>query len=184
MNWLFDHANFIYILLGIVALGFVTAWWLNKRVKYLAYAGVAVALIALFCLLGQFVVTDREQIQRNVQQMADAVVRGGDQELFKHCSRDFRYKEMTREQLAALVKGIAAQHKITEVKIWEFEFENIARADHSANAHFKASVFDKDSVLGIVFCIASFTLENEKWLLRTIEFRDARHPDQPMPGAP
>ena len=44
MSWLFDHANVVYVLLGIVALGFVTAWWLNKRVKYLLYGIIPIVL--------------------------------------------------------------------------------------------------------------------------------------------
>jgi hypothetical protein len=184
MSWLIDHANILYILLGIVALGFVTAWWVNKRVKFLAYAGITLLLIGVVWLLTLVVPTDRREIQQHVQAMADAVVRGDDNELFKHVARDFRYKDMTREQLAAVIKGVAARHKITEVKIWEFDFDEVSREQRTAKARFKATVFDAESVLAMVLCIATFTREDDQWKLQTIDFRNASNPDQPMPGAP
>ena len=61
---------------------------------------IIVAAIGLVWLLTQFVVTDRQQIEANVKTMADAVVAGNTDEVFKHVSPDFRYKEMNREQLA------------------------------------------------------------------------------------
>src|SRR5690349_122568 len=89
MSWLIDHANVVYILLGIVALGFVTAWWLNKRVKFLAYALLPLALIGLFWLFTRMVVTDQQQIQLNVEAMAEAVVNQDADRLFRHVSTKF-----------------------------------------------------------------------------------------------
>jgi hypothetical protein len=184
MSWLIDHANHLYLLLGLVAVGLLTAGWLTRRVKFFLYAGIPIVLMGVVWLLTETIVTDRQQIQQNVRIMADAVVRGDADELFKHVARDFRYKQLTREQLAVVLKGIAAQHKITEVKIWEFEFDEVSRETLTAKAHFKATVFDKDSALAVVFCVATFTLDDNRWKLRAIDFRNAANPDQPMPGAP
>jgi hypothetical protein len=184
MSWLIDNANVAYIMLGLVAVGLLTAGWLTRRVKFFLYAGIPLLLIGLVWLLTRTVATDRGQIQHSVETMAEAVVRGDTNELFKHVSRDFRHNKMPREQLAALVKGIVAQHKINHVKIWEFEFEEVSREKRTAKAHFKATVFDNDGILAMVFCIANFTLEDDRWKLHSIDFRNAANPDQPMPGAP
>jgi hypothetical protein len=184
MSWLIDNVNIVYLLLGIVALGFVTSWWLTKRVKFLICASGVLALIVVAWLLTLVVVTDQHQIQKNVQEMADAVVAGDPRAVLKHCSRDFRHKQMTREQLADLVQKVATKFKITEVKIREFESKDASRATGTAKARFRATVFDKDGVLAVVFCIADFTLEEGQWKLKAIDFRDGRNPDQPMPGAP
>jgi hypothetical protein len=187
MSWLIDNVHVVYLLLGLVALGFVTAWWLNKRVKFLVYAGAVLAMIGVIWLLKTQVLapTDREQIERNVEEMADGVVRGDVPAVLKHISKDFRYKDMTREQLAAVIEKTRRQLKIVEVKVREVDFEDgVSRAKGSTRVRFKASAFDKDSVLGVVFCIADFTLEDGQWKLKTIEFKDGLNPDRPMPGAP
>ena len=185
MSWFIDHANILYLLFGIIALGFVTAWWLNKRVKFLAYAGVAVLLIAAVWLLTYLIPTDRKEIHDAVQTMAGAVVSGDDKELFKHVSREFRHNNLNREQLAAIVKGIAAQHKLGEVKIWQFECDEVSREKGLAKAHFNATVFDGEgNPMRIVLCVATFALEDGQWKLRAIDFREPAHPDQPIPGAP
>jgi hypothetical protein len=184
MSWFIDNANLIYILLGLVALGFIGAWWVNKRVKFLAYAGVVALLIGLVWLLTRTVPSDRMQIQSTVQTMADAVVQGDQATLFKHTARDFRYKQLDREQLRAMLKMIAAQHQITEVKIWEFDFEEVDRGKGTAMARFKATVFDREGILAIVLCIATFAREEDQWRLRSIDFRNPSHPEQAMPGAP
>jgi len=184
MSWFVDNANIVYILLGLAALGFAAAGWITRRVKFFAIALVPVLLIALFWLLTQFVATDRQQIQTHVVDMANAVVAGDAPGLFKHVARDFNYKGMTREQLAKLLTATAAMHKITEVKIWEFEVVELSRAKRSAKTHFKATVFDREATLAVVFCIGDFVLEDEQWKLKTIDFRNAANPDQPMPGAP
>ncbi len=184
MSWLIDNANVLYILLGLAALGLLTAFWLNRRVKLLAYAAVPVALIVLVWLLTVFVPTDRKQIEHNVEAMADAVVRKDLPAFFQHVARDFRYKQMTRDQVGQVIAATVDQYKITEIKVWEFELEDVSRSNGSARGHFKTSVFGKDGLLGVVYCIARFTLEDGQWKLRAIELRDARNPDQPMPGAP
>jgi hypothetical protein len=185
MSWFIDNANIVYILLGIVALGFITAFWLNKRVKFLAYAGIFVLLIGAMWLLATFVPTDRKEIHQNVETMADAVVRGDDKELFKHISREFRHNELNREQLTALFKGIVAQYKVGGVNIRQFDCDEVSREKALAKAHFNAYVFDaQGSPLRIVLCLATFAREDDHWKLRAIEFREPAHPDQPVPGAP
>lgn len=185
MSWFIDNANILYILLGIIALAFIGAWWVNKRVKSPAYAGIVVLLIAAVWLVAHFVPTDRKEIEHSVQTMADAVVRGDDKELFKHVARDFRHNNLNREQLAAIVKGIAAQHKISEVKIWQFGFAEVSPQKDVAKAHFNATVFDGEgNPLRIVLCLATFTREDDQWKLQAIDFREPGRPDQPLAGAP
>ena len=186
MSWLIDHVDVIYILLGIVALGFITAGWLTRRVKFFVYAAVPLLLIGLIWLLTRFVVTDRQQIEANVGTMADAVVAGDQQTLFKHVSREFSHNHMTREELAKRVTTIAALYKITEVKIWEFEITELSRGNRSAKARFNATVFNRDGPIRVVLCLAEFVLEDNQWKLRHIDFREPAHPDQPIhiPGAP
>ncbi len=184
MSWLADNANIVYILLGLVTLAFLSAGWITRRVKFFALAGIPILLMVVFWLLTRLVVTDQQQLQASVDEMADAAVKGDAQGLFKHVARDFRHKQLTREQLAAFIKNAVTTYKITEVKIREFEVVEISRAKRSAKVNFRASVFDKDSVLAVMFCIGEFVLEDEQWKLKAIDFRNAANPDLPMQGAP
>jgi hypothetical protein len=185
MSWLVDNANTVYVLLGIVALGFVTAWWMNKRVVFLAWAGGFVVLMVLFWLLTRVVVTDRQQIEHTVVAMANAVVEKKPQEVLKHVSRDFQYKQMKREELAALINTSVDRWKINEVKIWDFDVIELSRPQRSAKVRFKASVFASELDRPVVvLCVGDFALEDDEWKMRTIDFRDAINPDRAMPGAP
>jgi hypothetical protein len=184
MSWLADNANYVYILLGLVALGFLSAGWITRRVKFFALAGIPIGIMVLFWLLTRLVVTDQQQLQTAVDEMASAAIKGDAAGLFKHVSRDFRHKQMTREQLAGFIKNAVTAHKITEVKIREFEVVEVSRATRSAKVNFRASIFDKDSVLALTFCIGDFVLEDDQWKLKAIDFRNAANPDQPMQGAP
>lgn len=184
MSWLADNANIVYILLGLVALGFLSAGWITRRVKFFALAGIPILIMVLFWLLTGLVVTDQRQLHTSVDEMASAAIKGDAAGLFKHLSRDFRHKQLTREQLAEFIKKAVTIHKITEVKIREFEVVEVSRAKGSAKVNFRASIFDNDGVIAVVFCIGDFVLEDDQWKLKAIDFRNAANPDLPMQGAP
>src|SRR5258707_8304438 len=162
MSWLADNADIVYILLGLVALGFLSAGWITRRVKFFALAGIPILLMVLFWLLTRMVVTDKQQLQASVDAMADAAIKGDAAGLFKHVSRDFRHKQMTREQLADFIKQAVKTYKITEVKIRDFEAIEPSRVKRTAKVNFRASIFDNDSVLAVTFCICDFVLEDDQ----------------------
>src|SRR5258705_432852 len=103
MSWLVDNATTLSILFGLVAVALVLIWRSTGQNKYLGYAAGAIALIGLIWLLAWFVPTDSKQLRKNVDAMADAVIAGNVDDLFKHISKDFSYEfggqKMTREQL-------------------------------------------------------------------------------------
>ncbi len=69
MFWLIDHANVCYFLFGLAFLGFGAAWWQRRRPALAAGAIVSLGLILLLALLGQFVVTDKQQLELNVPRL-------------------------------------------------------------------------------------------------------------------
>jgi hypothetical protein len=184
MSWILDNPNVVYIPLGMIALGFVTAFWLTKRVKFLALAGGVVLGIGLFWLLTWLIVTDSRQIQLNVQAMADAAVAKDTAGLEKHLARDFRYKQLDRDKVAERARQTIDQWKIHEIKVWEYNTLE-GPANGRAKVRFKLTVFS--SVLDrptVVLGIAEFVQENQQWKMRTIDIRDPLHREQSMPGAP
>src|SRR5262245_11560300 len=104
MSWLLDNPGVVYVLLGIVALGLVTAWWMTRRAVYLICAGGVVALMILFWVLTITVVTDQQQIAQHVRAMADAVAAKKPADVLKHISRDFTFKGVKRDDLPTFIK--------------------------------------------------------------------------------
>jgi hypothetical protein len=167
MGWLVDHANTIYLVLGAVALGFAAAFWLNKRVKFLAIAGGVLALIGLFWLLTQWVVTDRGQIRRNLDTMASAVVDGDADRLFKYVAADFQYQGMSRKQLYEAVSRTIKFYNITDIPITNTEIESLSRETRSAKVTFNATVHGPEGPRPFLLR-TDFVLEGEVWKIRAM----------------
>jgi hypothetical protein len=182
MTWFIDNANLSYILLGIVALGFIGAWWVNKRVKFLAYAGVVVLLICVVWLLTRFVVTDQQQIRRNIEAMADAVVTQDADGLFRHVSTKFMYKGMNREQMHAAVARAIKLHRVGGAFISDYTPVEIDRAAGKARVAFRVRVDDRDgSMVFFARCEAALVMEGSDWKLSGVEFYNAvANQDQPI----
>jgi len=185
MNWLLDNINVVYILLGIAALGLAVAGWVTRRVKFFALAGIPIVLIALVWLLTQFVVSDRQQIERNVQAIAQAAVAKDGHAIVKHLSHDFSYNGLKRDQIAELVNRTIDQWQISAIKVWEFDVVQLSRDEKSAKVNFKmtvsAAAVDRPTV---VLCVTEWVLENDQWKMRSFDPRNPMQPDQKMPGAP
>jgi uncharacterized membrane protein (Fun14 family) len=182
MSWLIDHANLVYILLGIVALGFVTAWWLNKRVKFLAYALLPLALIGLFWLFTRMVVTDQQQIRQHVEAMAEDVVNQDADRLFRHVSARFKYHGMDRKQMNDAVARALKLHKVGGAFISNYAPIDIDRGAGKAKVAFLVKVDDlSGNMVFFARCEAAFVLEDAEWKLSGVEFfNPVANQDQPM----
>ena len=168
MSWLVDNSINLYILLGIIAAGFVVAWKFNRRVKFLGYAAGVIILMCLVWLLTLFVVSDSKQLEMNAHAMADAVVAGSVDDLFKHISKDFRWKGIDREMMYEGVKRSIAAHKVTRVNITSFRVEELSRAKSFARTSFLVSANAEGDIL--FRTEADFGLEGEQWKLKTLRF--------------
>jgi hypothetical protein len=189
MNWLADYANVVYILLAIAALGLAVAGWVTRRVKFFALAAIPIVLIGLFWLLTQFVVSDKQQIERNVQAIADAAVAKDGNALVKHLSRDFNYNGLPRDKISELVNHTINQSQISEIKLWDWDWDSekshISRDKKSASAKFKITVHSaKIDRPVVVLCLTEFVLEDGQWKLKSFDSRNPMAPEQKMPGAP
>jgi hypothetical protein len=169
MSWLIDSAEIWYALLGIVALGFGTAWWMNRRAKYLLGVVVAISLITLLWLLTRLVVTERKQLKLNVRAMADAVVEGKADVLLNHFAGDFEFQGRKRKELADGVVRRAKQYQVSEIVISAFDVEELK--DLRATVFFRATVHSRgEDRPYLVACRASFVKENDRWRVREVRF--------------
>jgi hypothetical protein len=171
MSWLVDHANTWYLLLGLLTVGLVLAWWLNRRVKFLGFAGGVLVLMGLLWLLSSSVNTDRKQLEHAVKAMAAAVEKGDANNLFKHIARDFRYKGMDRDALHKHAQQAVQVYEVREIKITKFTVDEVSREKKFAKTSFRCSVWsggnDTPDLLSIQ---ADFVLEDGAWKLKTLRF--------------
>src|SRR5438045_3974718 len=101
--WLIDNIGVFQTILGMIALGYGAAFYMTKRVKFLAVALAIVAVIVLLWLLPRFIITDRKRLELTVREMADAVVNGNFDTLRAHLADDFTYAGASREEV---VQGV------------------------------------------------------------------------------
>jgi hypothetical protein len=183
MYWFIDHANIIYIVLGLMAIGFVTAWWMKQTKRRFLYLAVApVACIGVLWLLTRTMVTDRQQIRNNVEAMRDAVLAQDADALFRHVAADFAYKGMNRKQMYDSVARNIRRGRVQNAAISAFSVDEVSGPAGKARASFRVRV-DDDGGNTVFFrrCEADFVFEDEKWKLRGIEFFDAFvNQDQPV----
>jgi hypothetical protein len=171
MSWFVDNASALYVLLGIVAAGLVATCYLNKRVKFLGFAAGVIVLMGLLWLITQYGTSDAQQLEKNVNAMADAVKNGNVDELFKHVSKDFRMKDMTRDVLYAAARTSIESHKVSDIRITQFEVEDISRANKTAKVRFKVTAWAAGTDTPHPFVTrGEFALEGEQWKLKSMRF--------------
>jgi hypothetical protein len=89
-DWLFEGLTTVYILLGTVLIALLVIYWQWRRRVWLFAILFVVALIGLYALLDRLVETDREEIQRKVEEMAAAARAHNTDGVFEHIADDFQ----------------------------------------------------------------------------------------------
>jgi hypothetical protein len=168
LAWVVDHAHLIYFLLGVAVVGLLVSWWLNRRVRTLFYILVVASLIALFWLLTLIVPTDRRQIEASLRAMAQAVLDRKPDDLAKHWSKDFRYLEMSREEVANVAAQVSRKHGVDDVRVWDFDWKNAS--DDKAEVWFRCLANAKGGAPFLRICRATFQKENDQWKLHRVAF--------------
>ena len=174
MGWLADNATKLYILLAIIAAGFVVAWRFSGRNKQLLGALGAILILGLIFLLAQFATSDSKILEANVKAMADAVVDGKPDDLFKHISADFHYKTMTRDMLYAGAQREIRARRVSDIRISQFHVEEVSRAKNRAQTRFQVTIQAQEARGPYMFVTeADFVLEGNDWKLKTMRFKPA-----------
>ena len=180
LAWPVDNANIVYVGLGLIVLGLSVAWWLNRRVKTLVIIAGIIALGALCWLLTLVVPTDRKQIQENVWTMRRAVLDRKPDDLAKHWAKDFGFQSLTGESLAQAVTKGAADFRVDDIHLWDFDVKSVA--EDKAEIWFRCRATGRDGAPFLALCKTDFVKESESWKLQRVRFFNAvANTDQQIP---
>ena len=181
MSWIVDNAFALYFVLGIVAAGLLLVWYNNRQIKFLGYAAAAVALIGVVWLVAHFFASDGKQLEQNVLEMRDAALARNVDDLFRHVSKDFRYKTMDRDMLYARVKVLIGKLNVTDIGITNFKIDDVSREKRLATISFMVTPHpDREKTFRTE---ADFVLEGDQWKLKTLRFfGPAGGPEVDIPG--
>src|SRR6516162_7013044 len=114
LYWLVEGDLTLYAILASVGLVCVAVWWRTRQRKYAAVAVAAAVAILTLSLLDRFVESDREQMIRKVQEIANGVRARDFQSIFQHVSDDFRRGAFDKAQFRKYAEDVSHSRNVTE----------------------------------------------------------------------
>jgi len=178
--WIADRATLFYLLFGMLLCGLLVCWWQSRRGVYLASAGAVAALIALLFLLTITVVTDRQQLELNIRDMAKAVLDGDPEPVFRRLTQDVTIGGHPRDHFIRYADATIRKRFITYIHLWDFDVEELSRADRKARLAFRVRA---ESRMGdiLVLCRAHFVLIGNDWMLQNLQvYNGVANTNQPL----
>lgn len=179
--WLVDHATVWYLLLGIITLVLVAAWYLNRRLVFLSWAAGVVGLILLVWLLTRLVVTDRVQLVQNIQAMAAGVQEGKPEEVFRYFSADFRYEHLKKEEFRQRAAKVIRRQRVRDLHLWDYDVEELDRSAGTARVAFRVRAMLEGDRPHLALCRLHFRREGGQWRLLGLQlFNPVTDTDRPI----
>jgi hypothetical protein len=130
-DWLFEGQTRVYIVLAAFAVFLLLVWWQTRQRWLILAVAVVVALLGLYAILDKTVETDREQLVRKVQAMADAVNAGAVDALFENISDEFRSpRGEDKEQFRATIANYIKSGMVRNVRVWDIVCEESPSREH------------------------------------------------------
>jgi hypothetical protein len=168
-DWLFQNRSSIYLLLGTAAVIAAAVWWRTRKRRDAVVFGAVLALVVAFVLVDQVFrgETDQEQIERLVRELAASVTGPAvEKEFATRVAADFVSPRGNKnEAFCKAAADHARTHRVKEVAVWEFDFQDVSRSSKTARVRFqfkiKAERFDAPGA-----CLATFRLDpDDRWRL-------------------
>jgi hypothetical protein len=183
VSWLVDHAGLVYLSLASTALVLGSSWWMTRRKRYLIGLGVVAALCVLVFVVTRLVVTDRQQIERNLRAMALGVVDAAPGKFFPHLSKQFHLGTLDRAAFLPRAEKAIVQHQVKDVHLWKIDVEELDREAKKARVSFNARVTSDWTESTQFFLVrADFVLEDGQWRMTTFQlFNPVVNTNQPVP---
>jgi hypothetical protein len=169
--WIVDNQWVLFALCGLVTVGFAAAWWNTRNNKWLLGCAAGVALIVAVLVLQILVVTDRQQIERNIDAMRDALNNAKVDEAAKYFDDEVTVElsggmkmTVSNKQLEDLARANMKGYAVTKVATGRVDFVELARP--KAVVTFMVQAQDDSNKTGR--CRMEFVLNSQgKWRAKT-----------------
>jgi len=178
--WLVDHSTGILTVLVLTALVLFIGWWRTEQ-RFFAIGLVVVGSLALAVVLPRlFVVTDRQQLVLNIEDMARNWEERNPDQVYAHLSEDFqRGPGENKANLMGRTRQLIRNGMVKRCRVSDFETANVSRADRTGTVTFLAR--GSGDWGGVSFTIrATFVFEPDgKWRLKTFKvYRPGTDPEK------
>jgi len=187
--WLVEGDLTLYAILASVGLVCVAVWWRTRRRKYAVVAVAAAVAILTLSVLDRVIESDREQMIRKVQEIADGVRARDFQNIFKHVSEDFRRGAFDKAQFRHFAQEVSHSQNVTEFQAWGFVPGDVSRQKRRGNLEFLFKIRGNWSAGNEYFLAKTvWHLDSDgEWRLQTFDvfnpYSDTKSPQQ-IPGWP
>jgi hypothetical protein len=185
LEWLVDHPTWIYVTLGVIAVGLLIALWMTRKRKYAVAIGVVAVVAVLVWLVTVWVPTDQKRIRGAIDDM-EAGVRAGDaNRIFRNISRDFRIGGLDHDSFRRVVDQALDNREVDDIRVWDVDEPQISRSQGTNAGTATITFMVKPVARGVpddrfFRVMANFVLEDGQWRLKGFELRDPVV-NQPVP---
>jgi hypothetical protein len=186
-EWLVEGNPTLYFLLACVLVISGALWWRTRKRQYAVAAGVAGFLIVGVFLIDRAVESDREQLIRIVNEVADAVTDGDIDRAFQHVSKSFSRAGMDKESFRHFARDRRGHGFVTAVRMWDVTPTEVLREQRQAVVEFPFKVRGSfGETPPNYFAKVTFVLDADgRWRVQTFDIfnslTESRSP-VPIPG--
>ncbi len=135
-DWLFEGNLFVYIVLLLLEGLALLLWYQRRSRQDLLAAGIVVGLLALYFLLDRLVETDREQMERKMNEIVAGLNKRDMEPVMRHISEKFKFRDYNRDAMRKKVQDAIADHNIRNIRIWDLEVKEASRDKKTAKVNF------------------------------------------------
>jgi hypothetical protein len=175
LYWIVDNDLVVQVLLGIIAIGFGVAWWQTRQKALLIGTGIAVVLMAVVLWLALTIVTDRMQIERNIDGMRTAINAGKAEEAARFFGDEVTVEtnkgsiKLSNKKLQDLAKSNMQHYGVKTVETGPVHFDELARPKAVVRFFVRA----EEDVAKTGWCTMEFALTPQgQWRVKafTVEY--------------
>ncbi|HTK75926.1 MAG TPA: hypothetical protein VL371_11755 [Gemmataceae bacterium] len=188
--WLVEGDLTLYAILAAIGLVCVAVWWRTRQRKYAVIAASAAVAILSLSMLDRLFESDREQMIRKVQEIADGVRARDSQRferIFRNVSDDFRRGAFDKGQFRKFAEDVSHSRNVTEFQAWGFVPGDVSRQKRRGNLEFLFKIHGNWSAGNEYFLARTvWQLDSDgEWRLQTFDvfnpYSDTHSPIQ-IPG--
>lgn len=164
LAWLADNYFSISLLLAVIVIVALLAWWLQRSRGTLVALLASLLLLVFVILIGWLVPTDRKRLREIIRESADAVARHDVPGLVQYVDDDFRYGPVTRRNLADRAGKVLKWFDVQDVHVFNLDIEDVDRAAGKARVAFRVRIdMGGEERPLAALCRVDFRLRNGRW---------------------